>query len=425
MTGQKIFDLIEKLFPINRSITGNGVRETLKILSEIVPLKIHEVKSGTKVLDWEVPLEWNIQDAWIKDKNGKRIVDFKDLNLHVLNYSTPIYEKMNLKKLKEHLFTLPENPDWVPYRTSYYNKNWGFCMSHNQFLNLSEGTYEVKIDSSLKEGYLTYGEFYIPGEIEEEVLISVHICHPSLANDNLSGVSVAAYLADHIAKKKSVYSYRFLFIPGTIGSITWLHKNRQNVKNVKYGLVLTLLGDEGAFNYKKSRDGNAKIDELVEYCLNTSQMDYNIMEFYPYGYDERQYCSPGFNMPLGRLSRSNHGEFPEYHSSGDNLSFIKKEKLEDSFVLINKIINTIEENNRYINLNPFGEPQLGKRGLFKKIGGHSQAKEFQMAILWLLNLSDGRNDLLDIAKRSGIDFDTLKSAADILEESKLLTKQND
>ncbi len=418
--GEDIFNLIEQMYPICRSITGNGVRETLSIISKIIPIIIHEIPSKTKVLDWEVPLEWNIQDAWIKNAKGEKIVDFKNSNLHVLNYSIPIHKKVNLQELKEHLFTLPDYPEWIPYRTSYHDKEWGFCMSYNQFKELNDEIYEIKIDSKHEKGSLTYGEFFIKGQIKDEVLISTHICHPSLANDNLSGIAVSVFIADILSKIKTKFSYRFLFIPATIGSITWLSLNEDKIKKIKYGLVLNLLGDSAKFNYKKSRSGYSAIDKIVQNCLKHFVEDYGVLDFSPYGYDERQYCSPGYNLPVGRLSRSIYGEFPEYHNSADNLDFIKPDKLEESFELLLSIIHVIEDNKTFINLISKGEPQLGKRGLYRKIGGESDVKEYQMALLWILNQSDGENSLLDISVKSGINFNLIKTAAEELENVELI-----
>lgn len=418
--GQKIYDLIKILYPINRSITGDGVRETLNILSGVIPLEIKEIPSGTKVLDWEVPLEWNIRDAWIKDENGNKILDFGESNLQVLNYSIPVDQTIGLKELKKHIFTLSEHPDWIPYRTSYYNRTWGFCMPYNKFKSLEDGIYQIKIDADLKKGFLTYGEFLIKGKVKEEILISVHICHPSLANDNLSGIGVAAYLAYYLNSIETHYSFRFLFIPGTIGSITWLSLNENILSRIKYGLVLTLLGDEGDFNYKKTRTGDKEIDAILSYCLKEANMKHRLIDYYPYGYDERQYCSPGFDLPVGRLSRSNHGEFPEYHTSADNLEFVKPEKLRESYEFLLEVFDVMENNKRFVNLHPKGEPQLGRRGLFKKIGGQSEAKAMQMALLWILNFSDGEHSLLDIARLSGIGFDMLIKASHDLQEASLI-----
>ncbi|MCD4696064.1 MAG: DUF4910 domain-containing protein [Bacteroidales bacterium] len=421
-TGNKLYQLIEKLYPVCRSITGDGVRHTLDVLSEIIPLKIIEVPSGTKAFDWEVPEEWNINDGWIKNSNGEKIVDFKKLNLHVLNYSTPVNKTVNLNELKEHLFTLPDQPDWVPYRTSYHTHRWAFCMSHNQMLSLPEDDYSVHIDSSIKPGSLTYGEFYLKGELEQEVLISCHICHPSLCNDNLSGISIAVNLAKHLSRQKLKYSYRFLFIPGTIGSITWLSRNEDILHLVKHGLVMNLLGDASDFYYKRSRKGSAEIDKIMEYVLLKNERNNTILDFSPYGYDERQFCSPGFNLPVGRLSRKPHGEFPEYHTSADNLDFVKPKFLAESFDLLLQALFIIEFNDTFINQNPKCEPQLGKRGLYKSVGGQREQQDFQMALLWILNYSDGNYSLLDIAEKSSIDFKVIKTAADELIHTGLLKK---
>jgi len=421
--GKILYELAKEMYPVCRSITGDGVRKTLSMIAEKIPVEINEIPSGTKVFDWEIPLEWNIQDAWIKNSRGEKIIDFQKLNLHILNYSTPVHRKVNLSELKKHIFTLPEYPDWVPYRTSYYTKNWGFCMAHRQFEKLQEEVYEVMIDSTLKPGSLTFGEYLIRGKSSEEVLISTHICHPSLANDNLSGISIATFLAEELSKKELNYSYRLLFIPGTIGSITWLSLNEEKLNSIKYGLVLNLLGDSGKFNYKKSRMGNAEIDRIVEYTLKANFKDFGIMEFYPYGYDERQFCSPAFNLPVGRLSRAIHGEFPEYHTSADNLDFITPQNLEESYLLVQKVIDTIEKNKCYVNQNPKGEPNLGRRGLYKTIAGQADTKDFEMALLWILNLSDGTNSLIDIAERSNLQVDLLYKAAQELKKVNLLKEE--
>ena len=420
--GTDISNLIERLFPICRSITGDGVRETLSIIAEYIPLKITEVKSGTKVNDWEVPDEWNIKDAWIKNSSGEKIVNFKDSNLHVLNYTEPVNKKVTLSELKEHVFTLPDQPDLIPYRTSYYDRNWGFCMSYNQFESLEDELYSVFIDASIKPGFLTYGEYLLKGETDEEVILICHVCHPSLCNDNLSGIAVANELYKCLKQQNLKYSYRFLFIPATIGSITWLSKNEDNVNKIEHGLVLTLLGDQGKFNYKKSREGNYEIDNIVENVLKNKLEEYNILEFSPYGYDERQFCSPGYNLPVGRISRTPHAEYPEYHTSADNLDFVKEDKMVESLEIVLHIISTIENNAIYLNLKPKGEPQLGKRGLFRGISGQSNMKNYQMALLWVLNQSDGYHSLLDISNKSGIDFDEIKFAANALENMNLIKR---
>ena len=418
--GHQMYQLVSELYPICRSITGNGVRETLSKIKSIIPLEVKEVASGTRVFDWKVPKEWNIEDAWVKNSKGDKIIDFKQSNLHVLNYSVPIRKTVDLNELKAHLYTLPDKPEWVPYRTSYYQENWGFCMSHNQFAELKDGAYEVCIDSSLTDGALTFGEFFIKGTNSDEVLISTHICHPSLCNDNLSGIALAAILGHYLSKVSLYYSYRFLFIPGTIGSITWLSLNKERASKIKHGLVMACVGDAGHFTYKKTRRGNAEIDRVVAYSLKTSAKALKIVDFFPYGYDERQYCSPGFNLPVGCLMRTPHGQYPEYHTSADNLEFVKPENLARSLAVYADVLNIVEENKKYINQNPMCEPQLGKRGLYQHIGGHSDSEEFRLALLWTLNLSDGQNSLLDISERSGLDFSLISEAADILVDKDLL-----
>ena len=412
--GREIYDLIAELYPICRSITGNGVRQTLKIVGKHIPLSVYEVPTGTQVFDWTVPKEWNIRAAWVKDSRGRKVIDFQKSNLHVVNYSIPFKGKMPLAELEPHLFSLPEHPDWVPYRTTYYKETWGFCLSHNQLRSLEEGDYEVCIDSTLADGSLTYGEYVIPGELKGEILISTHVCHPSLANDNLSGVCTAAFLAKHLADQKLRFSYRFLFIPGTIGAITWLHRNFDEVGRIKHGLVLTGVGDPGGITYKKSRRGDAAIDRAVVHVLRNSADNYSVEDFSPYGYDERQYCSPGFNLPVGRFSRTPYGKYPEYHTSGDNLDFVRVGSLSESVTVLINILGILEGDRTYTNLAPHCEPQLGKRGLYDQIGPN------QLAMLWVLNLSDGHHSLLDIAERSKIDFESIREAATVLLKFQLL-----
>jgi len=418
--GDQMYQLIKELFPICRSITGNGVSQTLDIIKRDIPLIVHKIPTRTKVFDWEVPKEWNIRDAYIMNSKGEKVVDFANSNLHVVNYSIPVDTSVSLKVLKEHIHTIPEHPDWIPYRTTYYKEDWGFCMTHNQFQKLTEDVYDVYIDSSLKTGYLTYGEYCIPGDRQDEVLISTHICHPSLCNDNLSGIAVATYLAKELRRRKLRYSYRFLFIPGTIGAITWLSLNESKVRNIKHGLVASLLGVDAGFTYKRSRLGNAEIDQVVEEVLTRSGVNHKVFNYTPYGYDERQFCSPGFNLPVGNLARTPFGQYPEYHSSADNLELVTPEALEDSFLMYRQIINMLEANMKYININPKCEPNLGKRGLYNMIGGDNWGKNFQLALLWILNLADGNHSLLDISKRSEIDFESISQAARRLVEHKLL-----
>ncbi len=423
--GLDLHELITELYPICRSITGNGVRESLKILQNHIPVKMFEVPSGTPVFDWIVPQEWNIREAYVKNSQGEKIIDFRKSNLHVLNYSIPIHQKVSLQELKEHLFSIPEHPEWIPYRTSYYRENWGFCLSHHELQSLEEDEYEVFIDSSLEKGSLTYGEYYLPGQHQDEIILSCHHCHPSLCNDNLSGMAVTAFVARYLTTlTERQYSYRFLFIPGTIGSITWLCLNQQKTQYIKHGLVISGVGDSGTITYKKSRRGNAEIDRAAIQILKDTEMTYQIEQFSPYGYDERQYCSPGFNLPVGRFSRTPFGQYPEYHTSADNLNFVKAESLEASYLNIVNVLDLLENNFIYINTHPYCEPQLGKRGLYGSVGGEQEKKSQEMAILWILNLSDGKHSLLDIAERSGLKFAQLQAAAQTLYRSGLLIYSN-
>ena len=421
--GGDLYRFAVSLYPICRSITGDGIRRTLAAIGDLIPLRTIDVPTGTQVFDWTVPKEWNIRDAYIKDGSGSRIVDFHQSNLHVLNYSSPVKAVMPLSELKPHLFTLPDRPDWIPYRTSYYQESWGFCLSHNQLNALPEGDYEVLIDSSLKNGHLTYGESYIPGRSSDEILISCHACHPSLANDNLSGLAVAAFLARHLSGQDLRYSYRFVFLPGTIGAITWLARNQESVRRVRHGLVLTCVGDPAGFHYKKSRRGNAEIDRVVAQVLRERGEPHEVLEFSPYGYDERQYCSPGFNLPVGCLMRSVWGAFPEYHTSADNLEFISPAALAESLRVCAAVFDVLEENRRYCNQNPYCEPQLGRRGLYRNTGGDGIAVEIS-ARLWLLNLADGEHSLLDVAERAGLPFAAISDAAELLCREGLLSAAN-
>jgi aminopeptidase-like protein len=418
--GEALYQFVVAAYPICRSITGDGFRQTLEIIRQHIPLTVHEVPTGTRVLDWTVPKEWNIRDAYVTDMAGRRVIDFRASNLHVVSYSIPLRTSLTLADLRAHLFTLPSQPDLTPYRTSYYSDGWGFCLSENQLQALGEGSYQVCIDSSLEDGHLTYGEYFLKGEREDEVLISCHCCHPSLCNDNLSGMALTILLAEHLTPLRLQYSYRFLFIPGTIGSITWLALNEERLGRIKHGLVLTGVGDSGRVNYKKTRRGDAEIDLAAAYVLHHSGDDHSILEFSPYGYDERQYCSPGFNLPVGCLMRTPYGEYPEYHTSADNLEFVQPEYLADSFSKCLGILRVLEDNRTYLNLSPKGEPQLGKRGLYGAIGGQSDAHRKQLALLWVLSFSDGAHSVLDIASRSGMPFDLIVEAAAALAQAGLL-----
>jgi len=417
--GHEMYALMEELYPLCRSITGNGVRESLALVQRHIPLEIHEVPSGTKVFDWTVPNEWNIRDAYIKNSKGEKIIDFQKSNLHVVSYSIPVHKKLSLRELTKHLHTLPGRPDWVPYRTSYYVENWGFCLSHTQFLGLQDDEYEVCIDSRLEEGHLTYGEYYLKGKLNDEVLITSNICHPSLCNDTLSSVVLLTFLAKHLRSLGLRYSYRFLFTPATIGPITWLCLNEARVSNIKHALSAACVGDPGKSTYKKSRRGDAEIDRAVSHVLKHSGKDYEVWDFVPYGYDERQFSSPGFNVAMGSLMRTPDSLSVEHHTSADNLELVQPEYLADSFSKYLQVIAVLEGNTKYLNKNPKCEPQLGKRGIYRALGG-PHVRNGELAMFWVLNLSDGEHALLDIAEKSGLSLDLIKDAADILSAHDLL-----
>jgi aminopeptidase-like protein len=422
--GDWMHAFIAELYPTCRSITGDGLRTTLKRIGDQIPLEIHEVPTGTPVFDWNVPREWNIRDAWIKNPRGEKIIDFQKSNLHVVQYSLPVQQRMSLEELKAHLHALPDRPDWIPYRTSYYKETWGFCLTQRQLDGLEPGEYEVKIDATLTDGSLSYGEHYLRGRTADEVLISCHVCHPSLANDNLSGIALAVKLAELLAGASLKHSFRFLFIPGTIGSITWLARNAERARQIQHGLVVTCVGDSGSLHYKRSRQGNAEIDRAVIKAQRDRRQELLVRDFSPYGYDERQYCSPGFNLPVGSLTRSQHGTFPQYHTSADNLDFVRPEALADSLEAYLAVIRILEGNAYYQNLNPCCEPQLGKRGLYRSIGGLPDAGQRELALLWVLNLSDSTHSLLDLAERADLPFELVQQAAEALVAHNLLEERS-
>ena len=418
--GKNMYDLMVELYPICRSITGDGVRKTDKIISKHIPLEMHEIKTGTKVFDWTVPKEWNIKDAYIISPKGKKIVDFKKSNIHVLGYSTPINTTISLDDLKPHLYTMPEIPNTIPYRTSYYNENWGFCLSHEQFLKLEPGEYQVFIDSTLTDGSLTYGEYYLKGKVDDEILISCYTCHPSLCNDNLSGVVLTTFLAQCLSKLELNYSYRFLFIPETIGAITWLSINKSQIPKIKHGLIATCLGDSGNSIYKKTLHGDDEIDQVVINVLKNSGEPYKVIDFFPMGSDERQFCSPGFDLSVGSLMRSPYSFFKEYHTSDDDLNFVQGKYLANTLSKYLSVIYTLENNKKYLSLNPECEPQLGKRGLYTAISGQQYVFDIQNAMIAVLLLSDGNRSLLDISEKSDVKFDLIKKASDLLVKHNLL-----
>ena len=412
--GAALEELCARLYPICRSITGDGVRRTLRILEEHVPLEIVEVPSGTRVLDWTVPREWNIRDAWIANLRGERVVDFKESNLHVVSYSVPVRARMRLEDLRKHLHTLPEHPAWIPYRTSYYAETWGFCLEQERLDAMRDEEYDVVIDSTLEPGSLSYGELLVPGRTDEEVLISAHVCHPSLCDDNLSGIAVSAFLAKRVLAMDRRYTYRFLYVPGTIGSITWLATHAEEARRIRHGLTLVCLGDRNRLTYKRTLGGNAEIDRAAALVLGHSGREWAAIDYFPYGYDERQFNSPGFRLPVGSLMRGRHGLFPEYHTSADDLDFVSGGQLVAALESAAAIVRVLEGNRAYRNLKPHGEPQLGKYGIYRAMGGPSDVGDLQLAMLWVLTLSDGGSTLLDVAERAGMPFELVRSAADLL-----------
>jgi aminopeptidase-like protein len=419
-TGEAAHALLRELYPLLRSITGAGVRATIARLSQVVPLAVSEIASGTPVFDWTIPDEWTITEAYLEGEDGRRWVDLGASSLHVVNYSTPIDATFTRAELQPFLHSLPDQPDLIPYRTSYYSPSWGFCLSDRVRQAMPEGKYRAVIRSQLAPGSLTLAEYYHCGASDAEILIFAHDCHPSLANDNLSGLVVATLLAAHLRTRQTRYSYRFVFAPATIGSITWLSRNHAELHRIRHGLVLSLLGGGGPFHYKQSREGDHAIDRTAWRVLQAEHPDAKLLPFLPWGYDERQFCSAGLNLPVGRLTRTPNGEFPEYHTSADNPAFVQPAELGEAWLLCLRILEALERERVYQNLAPNGEPQLGRRGLYRKTGGHQQIPERQLALLWVLNQSDGRHSLSDIAERAGLPLATIESAADDLEAAGLL-----
>jgi len=423
---QALYALCERLWPICRSITGDGVRETLRILGEHLPLQIHEVTTGTAVFDWKVPKEWNIRSAFIEAPDGSRVVDFAASNLHVMSYSTPVDTVMPLETLQKHLHSLPDFPERVPYRTSYYDERWGFCLADAVRVQLQPGDYRVKIDSTLAAGSLTYGEYFIPGESSDELLVSTHVCHPSLANDNLSGMAVAVALAQRLANSKSKprFGIRFIFIPGTIGAITWLGVNQDASARIKAGVVLSGVGDRGALTFKRSRHGDGWLDRAFARVITQRYpgegLETRVRPYLPYGYDERQFCSPGIDIPMGCLMRTPYGEYDAYHTSADNLDLIDGAALFDTLAACEAAFGSVLDSPRYRNLNPSCEPQLGRRGLYEAIGGNNESKALQLALLWVLAYSDGDHTFDDLAGMAEMPVAVLTRAVELLVKADLL-----
>jgi aminopeptidase-like protein len=397
--GQVMYDLAKQLFPICRSITGNGFRESLNILKEIVPdIQTHEVPSGTEVFDWTVPQEWNIYDAYIETLDGRRVIDFKECNLHILGYSTPIDKIIGREELLEHIYTQPEQPDWIPYVTSYYKERWGFCMSENQKQAMKDEQYHVVIKSTLAPGSLTYGDLIIPGKTEEEILFSTYLCHPSMANNELSGPVVQTELIKYLKSLKNRrYSYRFVFIPETIGSITYCSRNLDALKkNTRAGFVLSCVGDDLDYSIIESRYADTLADRVLKNVLKYHYPEYKTYSFLKRGSDEREYCAPGIDLPVCGVCRTKYGVYPEYHTSADNMDFISPEGLNGAYQLMVKVINALEYNYHYKVLCK-GEPQLGKRGLYPTIS-QKGSYDSVLAMKDLLAYSDGRNDLIGISE---------------------------
>jgi len=414
--GREMFAVMRELFPIPRSLTGDGVRQTLAVLQRELPVEVVETPSGKQIFDWVVPQEWNVREAWIEDPSGKRVVDVADSPLYLLGYSTPVDTVMPLRELRSHVFT-HEDPELVPYRTSYWGEQWGFCMKRRVLDELDEGDYRVLIDASLEDGLLTSGEVTLPGTTALEFLLSTHVCHPALANDNLTGVVLLWAVARALADQPLDLTYRLLWSPGTLGPLCWLDRNGDALDRIEHGLVVSCVGDPGPLRYKRSRRGSNEIDRAAAHVLSDGAGI--LEEWRPYGGDERQFCSPGFDLPVGSLTRTPHGLFPEYHSSADDLALVTADALAESFRTVLRIIDVVETNARYRNLSPQGEPQLGRRGLYQSVPDGTNP---EMAFLWLLSLSDGDLDLLAISDRSGIALSELRAAADILESHQLLER---
>ncbi|MCK8784350.1 DUF4910 domain-containing protein [Roseomonas sp. NAR14] len=426
--GQKLHRHVSALFPIFRSITGEGMRQTLAYIGESIPLQIRQVPTGTPVLDWEVPQEWTVRGATLRRLNGDVVLDIADTNLHLVHYSHPVDRVVPIEELQAHLHSLPKQPDLVPYRTAYYANSWGFCLAERQRQALTDPAYHVSIDTELAPGVLNYGEMVLPGEGPDEVLFSIHCCHPSLANDNLSSIAIAIELAQRLERRaRRRFTYRFLFAPGTIGAITWLHLNREVTARIRHGLVLSCLGDGGPPTYKRSRRENADIDRYVAYQLRAGGHGDRVRPFLPYGYDERQYCSPGFDLPVGCLTRTPNGEYPEYHTSADDLELVRPEALADSLALLCRLVDMIEADYVPLGTCLHGEPQLGRRGLYQAIGGQPigadpSSRFDQLTLLWVINQADGTHSLLDIAERSGKPFAAVAAAAEALAAAGLLNR---
>ncbi len=401
MKGLEIYQFAKELWPINRSITGEGVRLTLDRINLHLPdLKIKAVPSGTRVFDWEVPKEWSVNDAYIVKPGGEKICDFKSNNLHLLGYSTAFEGKINLEKLKHHLYTLPDQPDAIPYTTSYYKQRWGFCLSQNQYDHLEDGEYYVKIDAKHFNGVLNYAELLIPGNSEKEVFLSTYICHPSMANNELSGPSVVTFLAKWLSKlSKLSYTYRIVFIPETIGSITYLSLHHKEMKEKVFsGFNVSCIGDDRAYSYLPSRNGNTLSDDIAKHILKHTDQNFKSYTWLDRGSDERQYCAPGIDLPIASIMRTKYGQYPEYHTSLDDFdNVVTPAGLDGGYRAIRRAIEAIEKNKRY-RVTVFGEPQMGKRGLYPTLSTKKTHEQVRL-MMNLISLCDGQHSLLEIAEK--------------------------
>ena len=421
--GLELHSLAKRLWPINRSITGEGVRKTLLVLKELNPkLSINEVPSGTKVFDWEVPREWHVNDAYIITPSGKKICNFKENNLHLLGYSIPIQKKINLKELQKYLYSIPEQPSAIPYVTSYYEERWGFCLSQNERDLLEEGDYLVFVDSKLFDGSLTYGEIFIKGSSDKEIFLSTYICHPFMANNELSGIVVSSYIANWIANKKdNRFSYRFVFIPETIGSITYLSKNIKRLKSKVFaGYNITCVGDNRGYSYLPSRNGNTISDLVGKHVLKHIDPAYKIYEWKDRGSDERQYCSPGVDLPIATIMRTKYGMYEEYHTSLDDLvNVVTPEGLQGGYNIIKLAIEALE-NNKYPKVNFICEPQLGKRGMYPTLSTKASSTEVNL-IMDIISYSDGNSSLIEIAELCKVPIWQLYPIIEQLTHNNLIT----
>ena len=424
--GDRLYAFVREILPHRRCITGAGLRQTLGAITERIPLTTSEIFSGTPLLDWVAPFEWTVHEAHLSIPGGRRIVDWAASPLHLVQYSGPRQTRMTLGDLRPHLHTIPERPDWIPYRTAYWSEDWGFCLTHRTLSALEQeigetGELDVYIDSRLAEGAMSVGECVIKGHTDREILISAHACHPALANDNASALAVATFAAEELARgPRLTHTVRFLFAPGTVGALAWLAANPDARERVVAGLVLANLGDAGGFVYKQTRRGTLGPPALTDRAIEALYSGIEVRPFEPFGYDERQFNRPGFNLPVGRLTRTPHGEYPEYHTSADDLSLISPSALAESLDTVLGTIRAVDGNARYRATRPYGEPMLGRRGLYEPVGGKALAPEAQRAMMWVLNLSDGEHDLLSITDRSGLSFTSVREAADRLLRAELL-----